>query len=177
MAGIEETAGTLYPVPEPELTPKELIGRARAMRERLIEEAPLGEARGGYSEELHEEFTRAGFYRALQPRRYGGYEFGLDTAGNARIRRIHNGSGGTLSQTADVGDLKGKVRIEAACEQSGKAVRLAMWVNGSRVVTADDPNGIGNGSVGVFARTPKDDRSVLKMAYDDFELRGDLPQP
>ena len=49
------------------------------MRERLIEEAPLGEARGGYSEELHEEFTRAGFYRALQPRRYGGYEFGLDT--------------------------------------------------------------------------------------------------
>jgi 3-hydroxy-9,10-secoandrosta-1,3,5(10)-triene-9,17-dione monooxygenase len=79
MAGIEETTGTLYPVPEPDLTPEELIGRARAMRERLIEEAPLGEARGGYSEELHEEFTRAGFYRALQPRRYGGYEFGLDT--------------------------------------------------------------------------------------------------
>src|SRR3954463_10252944 len=79
MAGIEENTGTLYPVPEPDLTPQELIGRARAMRERLIEEAPLGEARGGYSEELHEEFTRAGFYRALQPRRYGGYEFGLDT--------------------------------------------------------------------------------------------------
>ena len=40
--------------------------------------APYWE-RGRYSEEIHEEFRRAGFYRCLQPRRYGGYEFDVGT--------------------------------------------------------------------------------------------------
>ncbi|MGI5274324.1 serine/threonine-protein kinase [Nonomuraea sp. CA-218870] len=105
------------------------------------------------------------------------YEFGLDTAGNARIRRIYEGAGGTMSQPATVDGLKGKVRIEAACEQSGDAVRLTLWVNGDKIVSVNDPNGIGSGSVGLFARTPKDDESVLKMTYDDFELRGVPAQP
>ncbi|MFI7454949.1 serine/threonine-protein kinase [Nonomuraea sp. NPDC049714] len=105
------------------------------------------------------------------------YEFGLDTGGNARIRRIYDGAGGTLTQPVKVGELKGKVRIEAACEQTGPAVRLTMWVNGERVQQADDPNGIGNGEVGLFARTPKDSESVLKTTWDDFELRGKLEQP
>ncbi|MET8004303.1 serine/threonine-protein kinase [Nonomuraea glycinis] len=100
------------------------------------------------------------------------YEFGLDTGGNARIRRIYGGSGGTLTQPVKVGELKGKVRIEAACEQTGSAVRLTMWVNGERVQRADDPNGIGNGGVGLFTRTPKDSESILKTTWDDFELRG-----
>jgi 3-hydroxy-9,10-secoandrosta-1,3,5(10)-triene-9,17-dione monooxygenase len=65
--------------PEPDLTPEAVIARAVAMRDELIAEAPAGEERGGYSERLHERFTEAGFYRVLQPRRYGGYEFGLDT--------------------------------------------------------------------------------------------------
>jgi 3-hydroxy-9,10-secoandrosta-1,3,5(10)-triene-9,17-dione monooxygenase len=65
--------------PEPDLTPDAMIARAVAMRDELIAEAPAGEERGGYSERLHERFTEAGFYRVLQPRRYGGYEFGLDT--------------------------------------------------------------------------------------------------
>ncbi len=105
------------------------------------------------------------------------YEFGLDTAGNARIRRIVDGSGGTLTQPAKVGELKGKIRIEAACEQTGSAMRLTMWVNGDRVQQAEDPNGIGNGGVGLFARTPKDSQSVLKTTWDDFELRGPKVQP
>lgn len=65
--------------PEPGLTPEAMIARAVAMRDELVAEAPAGEERGGYSERLHERFTEAGFYRVLQPRRYGGYEFGLDT--------------------------------------------------------------------------------------------------
>jgi 3-hydroxy-9,10-secoandrosta-1,3,5(10)-triene-9,17-dione monooxygenase len=65
--------------PEPDLTPEAMIARAVAMRDDLVAEAPAGEERGGYSERLHERFTEAGFYRVLQPRRYGGYEFGLDT--------------------------------------------------------------------------------------------------
>ncbi|WP_049569995.1 serine/threonine-protein kinase [Nonomuraea sp. SBT364] len=104
------------------------------------------------------------------------YEFGLDTTGHARIRRIWDGSGGTLAQ-GEAGTLEGKVRIEAACEQTGKAVRLSMWVNGDRVAQADDPNGIGNGTVGLFARIPKDSESLLKTTWDDFELRGARAQP
>jgi 3-hydroxy-9,10-secoandrosta-1,3,5(10)-triene-9,17-dione monooxygenase len=65
--------------PEPDLTPDEIVARAAAMRGLLREDAPAAEERGGYSIELHQAFTEAGFYRILQPRRFGGYEFGLDT--------------------------------------------------------------------------------------------------
>ena len=70
---------TRIPVPEPELTPEEIVDRARALRERVLAEAAEAEERGTYSPELHEQFVAAGFHRILQPRRFGGYEFGLDT--------------------------------------------------------------------------------------------------
>ncbi|MEV6155057.1 serine/threonine-protein kinase [Nonomuraea sp. NPDC052129] len=102
------------------------------------------------------------------------YEFALNTSGMARIRRISDGSGGTLAQPVQVDGLQKdrKARIEASCEQDGGAVRLTMWVNGEKVHQVDDPNGIGNGYVGLFARTSKDATSVLKTTFDDFELRG-----
>ncbi|MEV5325093.1 serine/threonine-protein kinase [Nonomuraea fastidiosa] len=102
------------------------------------------------------------------------YEFILDTKGNARIRRIVDGSGGVIAQPVKVDALPGKARITVACEQSGKTVRLSMWVNDELVQEVEDPNGIGNGSLGLFARTPKDDRSVVRTTWDDFELRGNL---
>lgn len=102
-----------------------------------------------------------------------GYEFVLDTAGNARIRRIFNGSGGNLAKPEKVDELQGKARIEASCEQNGTGVRLTMWVNGERIHQVDDPNGLENGEIGVFGRIPKGSESLLKMSYDDFELRGD----
>ncbi|MET9245811.1 serine/threonine-protein kinase [Nonomuraea sp. NPDC003709] len=100
------------------------------------------------------------------------YEFALDTTGKARIRRIVDGSGGTLAQPVQVDGLPGKARVVAACEQTGSAVRLTMWVNDRRVHQVEDPNGLGNGYVGLFARTPKDETSLLKTTFDDFELRG-----
>ncbi|MFI7230291.1 serine/threonine-protein kinase [Nonomuraea angiospora] len=100
------------------------------------------------------------------------YEFALDTTGKARIRRIVDGSGGTLAQPVQVDGLPGKARLVAACEQAGSAVRLTMWVNDQRVHQVEDPNGLGNGYVGLFARTPKDETSLLKTTFDDFELRG-----
>lgn len=101
------------------------------------------------------------------------YEFGLDTAGKARIRRIVDGAGGTLAQPIEVEGVRGKpARIVAACEQQGSAVRLTMWVNDKQVHRVDDPNGLGNGYVGLFARTPKGSEAVLKTTFDDFELRG-----
>jgi 3-hydroxy-9,10-secoandrosta-1,3,5(10)-triene-9,17-dione monooxygenase len=61
--------------PEPGLTPEELIARAAAFRPRLRAEQDRSEALGCHSPELQEEFVAAGFYRALQPKRFGGYEF------------------------------------------------------------------------------------------------------
>ncbi len=68
---------TSVPVPEPNLTPDELIQRAVALRPRLRAEQDETERRGVHSEALHQEFRKAGFYRAIQPRRFGGYEFDL----------------------------------------------------------------------------------------------------
>jgi 3-hydroxy-9,10-secoandrosta-1,3,5(10)-triene-9,17-dione monooxygenase len=65
--------------PEPDLTPREIIERARALRPRLVELQAETEARTYYSEEIHEELLRGGFYRMLVPRRFGGYEFDFPT--------------------------------------------------------------------------------------------------
>jgi 3-hydroxy-9,10-secoandrosta-1,3,5(10)-triene-9,17-dione monooxygenase len=64
--------------PEPALTAADLIERAMAMRDGIRSEAAGNEQRGGYSPERHRAFTEAGFYRMLQPRRFGGYEIALD---------------------------------------------------------------------------------------------------
>ncbi|NRQ35056.1 serine/threonine protein kinase [Nonomuraea sp. NN258] len=113
-----------------------------------------------------------GIYCHDDPNEDSYYEFALDTTGNARIRRVFKGSGGTLAAPVKVTGLPGKARVVASCEQRGTAVRLALWVNGKRVHQVDDQNGIGNGYMGLFARTPKESTSVLKTTFDDFELRG-----
>ena len=67
------------PVPEPNLTPREIVARAAAMRPTLLERQAETEQRTFYAEDTHKAFTDAGFYRILQPRRFGGYEFDLPT--------------------------------------------------------------------------------------------------
>ncbi len=59
--------------------PAEMIGRAQAMIPMLREQQDEAEERGYYSEAVHRAFLEAGFYRAIQPRRFGGYEFDLPT--------------------------------------------------------------------------------------------------
>ncbi len=67
------------PQPEPNLTPDEIVDRARAMvpgaarafcGNRTVTHAPAATV---------QDCVDAGFYRILQPRRFGGYEFGLRT--------------------------------------------------------------------------------------------------
>lgn len=65
--------------PEPGLTPAEVIARAEAIAPTLVARQAETEKRTFYAQDIHEEFTKAGFYRILVPRRYGGYEFGVDT--------------------------------------------------------------------------------------------------
>jgi 3-hydroxy-9,10-secoandrosta-1,3,5(10)-triene-9,17-dione monooxygenase len=73
-----KTAAGIAP-PEPGLTPDEIVARAAALRPRLVELQAETEERTYYAQGTHEEFLRAGFYRMLVPRRYGGYEFDLPT--------------------------------------------------------------------------------------------------
>lgn len=65
--------------PKPELTPAELIAHARALAPTLVERQAETEERNFYAPDTHEEFKQAGFYRILVPRRYGGYEFDVET--------------------------------------------------------------------------------------------------
>jgi 3-hydroxy-9,10-secoandrosta-1,3,5(10)-triene-9,17-dione monooxygenase len=52
----------------------ELVAQADELRPRLLEEQAATEERAMYSQEVHELFRDAGFYRLVQPRRYGGLE-------------------------------------------------------------------------------------------------------
>ena len=69
----------VLPQPEPGLTPETLIARAAALRPLLREQQEESDARGRYSDEVHEALRRGGFYRILQPRMFGGYEFDIPT--------------------------------------------------------------------------------------------------
>jgi 3-hydroxy-9,10-secoandrosta-1,3,5(10)-triene-9,17-dione monooxygenase len=58
---------------------EEIVARAEAMRARLIDEQAATEERTFYSEETHEAFAEAGFYRMHVPKRYGGLEHDIPT--------------------------------------------------------------------------------------------------
>jgi 3-hydroxy-9,10-secoandrosta-1,3,5(10)-triene-9,17-dione monooxygenase len=63
----------------PEVTPDELLERARALRPLLTERAAETEALRRPPEDLHQAVDDAGFYRLLMPRRYGGIETDIAT--------------------------------------------------------------------------------------------------
>ncbi|HEY1624249.1 MAG TPA: acyl-CoA dehydrogenase family protein [Streptosporangiaceae bacterium] len=65
--------------PEAGLTPADAIVKAQAMASALIARQAETEKRTYYADDTHAEFASNGFYRLLVPRRYGGYEFGIDT--------------------------------------------------------------------------------------------------
>src|SRR5690242_17588441 len=72
-------AARVIPVPQPELTPGEIIQRASDMVPKLRERQAECERLGRIPPESNDDFVAAGFYRILQPRRFGGYEFDLAT--------------------------------------------------------------------------------------------------
>ncbi len=63
--------------PEPGLAVQDLLDRAISLRPLLRERQAAHEELGAYSDELHATFDRMGFYRMVQPRMFGGYEFSL----------------------------------------------------------------------------------------------------
>ncbi len=61
--------------PEPGLTAETLIERAKALKPLLREQQAENDERGYYSDQIHQAFLEGGFYRIVQPRLFGGYEF------------------------------------------------------------------------------------------------------
>lgn len=77
---IGDRADQSYPAPpEPGLTEQDLLARVRALAANLVERQAETEKRTYYAPDTHEAFARAGMYRILVPRRYGGYEFSAET--------------------------------------------------------------------------------------------------
>jgi 3-hydroxy-9,10-secoandrosta-1,3,5(10)-triene-9,17-dione monooxygenase len=80
MTAAMDTSANDYPTPpEPGLTEREVLARAERIAETLVDRQQETEERGFYALDTHEALLKAGFYRLLVPRRYGGYEFGIDT--------------------------------------------------------------------------------------------------
>lgn len=84
----------VLPQPEPGLTPEQIIQRAVDLRPILRAEQAQTEERGTYSPEMHERFKQAGFYRILQPKMFGGYEFDLTVFSRVMVE-IGRGCPGT----------------------------------------------------------------------------------
>src|SRR5690606_27011175 len=68
------TAGTTRDV-----SPRQLIDRARELVPAIRAEQDSSEANGHYSAELDARFREAGLYHLLTPKRYGGHEVDLPT--------------------------------------------------------------------------------------------------
>lgn len=58
---------------------KELIERARSMKELIRSQQDEAERLGHYTEQVHDRFLELGLYHLLTPRRYGGMEVSLTT--------------------------------------------------------------------------------------------------
>ena len=79
MPGHADVRTQEVPVPEPDLTQEAIVGRARALIPAIRDQQDEAERLGHHTAELDRQFVAAGFYRILQPRRFGGYEFDLPT--------------------------------------------------------------------------------------------------
>jgi 3-hydroxy-9,10-secoandrosta-1,3,5(10)-triene-9,17-dione monooxygenase len=78
-AGQRAARQAAVPVPEPALTPQKMLARAAALRPLLQARQAECEAAGRVSDEVNAELVKAGLYRIVQPRRFGGYEFDVPT--------------------------------------------------------------------------------------------------
>ena len=78
-APVTEPGVTEVDAPEPGLTAEEIIARAQALVPRIREQQDEAERLGHHTGGLDREFIAAGFYRMLQPRRFGGYGFDMKT--------------------------------------------------------------------------------------------------
>ncbi|HWM19644.1 MAG TPA: acyl-CoA dehydrogenase family protein [Ilumatobacteraceae bacterium] len=76
---LQDRATRTVDLPDPDLSPDELVARATEMRDTLRSRQDECEELGRLPDTTAQDYIDAGFFRVLQPRRFGGYEFGLET--------------------------------------------------------------------------------------------------
>jgi 3-hydroxy-9,10-secoandrosta-1,3,5(10)-triene-9,17-dione monooxygenase len=107
--------------PEPDLTPEEMLRRAVELRPVLRERQAECEALGRLPESTNDAFVNAGFYRIIQPRRFGGYEFDMPTfvAVMTEAARGCPSSGWVLALTSGHPYLLSYMSEQAECDAYG----------------------------------------------------------
>ncbi len=111
------------PVPQPDLTPEGMIEAAIALRPLLREKQAETEAAGRILDEVNAACDAAGFYRALQPRQFGGYEFDLPTFAKVMIEVARGcpSTGWVVAFTAGHTHIFAKYPIATQAEAYGAA--------------------------------------------------------
>lgn len=99
----------------PDHIERALISRARALVTTLQARAPAAEALRKVSEETHADFRKAGFYKALQPKAFGGFElpYGAHTVIAMELARGCASSSWAYSVTASHAWILGMFPREA----------------------------------------------------------------
>jgi 3-hydroxy-9,10-secoandrosta-1,3,5(10)-triene-9,17-dione monooxygenase len=108
--------------PEPNLTPEAMIARAREMVPMLRAQQAECERAGRILPATHQQFVEAGFYRIVQPRRFGGYECDVPTFHRVMIEVARGcpSSGWVLALTAGHPIILARFGERAQLEAYGK---------------------------------------------------------
>ncbi|HEX5370979.1 MAG TPA: acyl-CoA dehydrogenase family protein [Dehalococcoidia bacterium] len=94
-ASVDSTGRRVLTHPEADtITPEELVSRARALIPRLKERAAPTEQARHLLPETVRDLTEAGFFRIVQPKRFGGFELGIDVLEDVVVE-IGRGCGST----------------------------------------------------------------------------------
>ena len=114
------------PPPEPTLSPADMLARAASLRPYLLAHQSECEALGRVSDEVCDVLVKAGFFRIVQPRRFGGYEFDVPTFYRVmmEVARGCPETGWVLALTAGHPLLLAAFPVEAQVEAYGPAGEL-----------------------------------------------------
>jgi alkylation response protein AidB-like acyl-CoA dehydrogenase len=104
-------------------TEAEIVARARAMLPLLRERAAECDRQRRLPDDLHRAFAAAGFYKIMQPRRYGGYEhrFGTQAELGCELGRASGSASWVASITSCHPWIAGMLPQEAQDEIWGKS--------------------------------------------------------
>lgn len=125
------------PIADDTVPPAEMLARARALVPRLRERAEACEAERRVSRETIDELIDAGLFRIVQPRAFGGFEYGLDDFVDLVVE-VAGGCGSTgwvYANSSKYQWLVGMFPPEAQHD---------MWDNDPRAITASsfNPSGV-----------------------------------
>jgi hypothetical protein len=104
------------------------------------------------------------------------YDFLVRADGQGVLIRKEAGAKGSkelMLKTSAAGFKKGKQnRLQAACEQDGRKVRLRFWINGRLAAETSDADGpLPNGGAGLMARLDNGGSGGdMQALFDNFDL-------